>query len=164
VGFLGATGEEPQAVATLANGGTRVVAMESCEPRPPMSDWQSLPPQEAETFRQCVRAGKYHCPICGDPHPANQLRCEEGGILGTPIYPTLAARRGFVLLRERNGEVQFCPHPCAALRIGEQAVAVRSGGQAEVYRFDAASGAWRTSGERMNLYHLLGDDTYAIVL
>lgn len=164
VGFLGATAEEPQAVATLANGKTRTVTVESCEPCVPTTDWQVLTPQEAETFRQCVRTGQYRCPICNCQHPASQLRCEEGGILGTPIYPSLAELRGFVLLRERSGEVQFCLHPCAALRVGGQAVAMRSGGQAEVYRLDAASEEWRRSEELLTPYHPIGEDTYALVL
>jgi len=162
-GFLGAMDKEPQAVAMLSNGETRSMALNPCEPCRPMSDWQSLTPQEAETFRQCVREGQYRCPICGGLHPASQLRCEEGGILGTPIYPSLAEVRGFVLLRERSGQVQFCLHPCAALRLGEQAVAVRSGGRAEVYRFDAAAGEWCQDEECLKQYHPIGE-TYAMVL
>ena len=164
VGFLGMTDSKPQVLTTLTNGETRTMVLKPCDPRLATTDWQVLTLQEAKIFRQCIRENEYHCPVCGTPHPASQLRCDEGGILGTPIYPTIAAMRGFILLRERSRKVQFSPHPCIALRVGEQAVAVRSGGGAEMYRFDTISGEWRKSNEHLKPYHPIGEETYAIIL
>lgn len=153
-----------QAVATLADGGKRPITLEPCHPPKTGSDWKVLAKAEAEVFRQCVREGKYRCPICGRGHPASQLRCEEEGLLGTPIYRTLEGRRGFVLLRDFGGQVKCRCHPCAALRVTQETVAVRSGGYAAVYCFDTASGVWRKSGERLKQYHPLEEQTYAILL
>lgn len=153
-----------EGLVTLADGGKRLITLEPCDPPALASDWKVLTQEEGETFRQCVREGKYHCPICTREHGASELRCEEGGLLGTPIYPTLAGLRGFVLLRDVGGQVKFRCHGCAALRIGKEAVAVRSGGYADVYRYDAVSGVWCKSGERVKQYQLLEEETYAILL
>lgn len=165
-----------EAVATLANGEKRTMPLKPCEPCFPVYNWQDLTPQEAKTFRQCVREqGRYYCPVCGNLHDASKLRCDkddESAVLGTLIYPTLTNWHGIVLLREVGGQVKFCLYPCAALRIHDDIVAVRAHGQAEMYRFDAASGSWCKSGKRMAQYQKVeplscatsSGDTYAIIL
>lgn len=166
VGFLSAREGQPEALATLANGATRLLPLQECEPPLLHYTWKAVSQQETEVFRQCQQQGNYRCPICGDEHPGTQLKCDQfkTRILGTPIYASFREMRGFVLLRDSDERVEFYSYPHATLLIGEESVAVQRGGSAEIYCFHAASGEWRNTGEKMKQYHPLGENTYAIIL
>jgi hypothetical protein len=164
VGFLAAGDAPPRAVATVASGGARSLALQPYEPRPPVFDWQQLTLAESERLRECVRARRYRCPFCGGEHADSAVRCPCDPPPGRLVYPTLVDVRGIVLLRDFAEQVRFHVHPCPALRLAGDVVAVRVAGQAELYGLDAATGVWRRSGRQMPAYYWLGDRTYALVL
>ncbi len=175
VGFLAPEGTPSTAssirhcneVPTLAHGGKRTMTLNPCDPPHITQDWKKLSEEEADIFSKCVRGETYSCPICESEHQANQLHCGTTGtrLIERPIYPTLENLLGFVLLKNCSGEVKYSLHPCAALRISDAAVAVLTSGKtADVYRFCSTSRTWNRCNERLNPYHLIGKDTYAIVL
>jgi hypothetical protein len=126
---------EAQAVATLASGQTRDVAL---VPAPaPIADetMGQLTPAEAAIFSAALRREAFPCPCCGQAHPWDTLICLAGStILGKPVYPALQAAAGhFVLLRADGDAVAYRVHPADVLPLGDGRVAVREGKRATIY-------------------------------
>lgn len=173
IGFVCENDIGIRAIATLKNGEQRSLDLQPCAPCPIPTEWQTLSPQESEVVRQCIGPEKaYRCSICGRTHSATEVRCTEmGSILGTPIYPTIESlqqRSGMILLRKDGAFFSFCPHPSPALRVGPDEVAMRSGNRATLYHYEIApgqhEGKWRSSGQSLQQYHPLGQNTYALLL
>ena len=167
IGFLSGSGAKPQARAIRRDGDGQTLSLQDTDPAWSPNEWHALTQAETDLFRQ-ARRGRYQCPICPRAHTADTLRCEEGRLLGTPIYPTLANQQGFILLREDDSGVVFCRLKCPALALGGGAIAIQSGGAATVYQFDPATGTWAKGRGPFQPYGLVkssdNQESYAIVL
>jgi hypothetical protein len=163
VGFLCGFADAPRALAAQRGAERRTLALAPGR-TPTAPHWQPLPARETRVFRQCVIRREYTCLACGGAHPAAQLACTGEG--GPFIYPALEGLRavGFTLFRDSGRQVDYCHHACAALRIADDAVAVRNGAGASLFRFEPARGAWRDAGTPLAPYHPLDKETHALVL
>jgi hypothetical protein len=161
--FLAAGDAPPSARATLADGSEKLLPLKTIDPWMPAHAWQDLTPLEAEAFRRCVRGEAYRCPRCGGRHEAEQLHCGTNGAAPL-IFSSLEGLRGMVLLRDFGAAVKYHLHPCAALRLHDDVVAVNADGQVELYSLDPAGRRWRRTGRPLPPFYWLGDRTHALVL
>jgi hypothetical protein len=161
VGILSPEPDRARARVVLANGSEQMLPLEPVEaPAPP--EWRQLPSREDTLLRQALRQGRYTCPACQQAHPAGQWRCTNPA--AAPTFPSLTnAAGGFAVLDASAWQTRIRLHPCAALQLKPDAVAMHSGdGGAEIIRFDGQS--WRAGSERLGPIHPLEERRYVLVL
>jgi hypothetical protein len=161
VGLLAPEPDQGRARVVLANGSEHVLPLEPAE-TPASPPWLELPSREDNLLRQALRQGRYMCPDCQQEHPAGQWRCTKPA--AAPIFPSLARiEGGFCVLDTSAWQTRIRLHPCAALQLTPNVVAMHTGnGSAEIIRYDGKS--WRVSGERLGPIHPLAERRYVLVL
>jgi hypothetical protein len=147
----------------FAHGGGRELPLEPAEP-PALPEWRELPAREDNLLRQILRQGRYVCPCCQQVHPAGQWHCTDPQ--ATPVFPTLAGLDGgFFLLDASAWQARIRPHPCAALQLKPDKVALHLGSiGAEIICYDGRTNSWQRTGERLNSIHLLHERQYVLVM
>lgn len=124
IGVLAPDHDMLRAYVVQANNARRALLLEPTEAVSP-APWQKLPLGEYNQLRQALRQDRYR---------------------REPLtLPTLDAlpRGTFCKLDTYGFEAKIQPVPCAALKINDEAVAVRQGEAAQIYRFDPQSGEWQ---------------------
>ena len=164
--LFGTLAPEPDSVRgerVQANDTRRPLALLPGEP-PPAPGWFKLPTGEYNLLNQCKKQGRYQCPVCHTDHPFGQFRCSRPE--ARAIFPTLELlpRGGFCYLDTSAWETKYRYHPCAALQLAPDAVAVRTADGAEIIRFDGRTNSWKPSGERLKPLHPVGHKIDAMVL
>jgi len=161
LGILSPEPDQARARVVLANGSEQMLPLEPAEaPAPP--EWRNLPAREDNLLRQAMRQGRYTCPACQQSHPAGQWRCSNPA--ATPVFPSVAnAAGGFAVLDTAAWQSRIRLHPCAALQLKPEVVAMHTGdSSADIIRFDGKT--WRATGERLDPIHPLEERRYVLVL
>ena len=173
VGLVAAEPDRVRPRVRLASEGVQDVPSRTLA-TPSADDWSALDDAEAAVFRGAL-SGAYQCPFCARSHKAEQLRCPKikvDSILGTPVYRFIDESRdsgpwrGFGLLRESGGRVEYRVHRSPALKLSATSVAMRKpGAGASVHRFEPSTGRWPPApGESVKPYTRLDDGSYVVVL
>ncbi len=163
LGFLSAEETHPTAAVVQANGARHELPLSAAEP-PRLPGWTKIAMGEFNLLKQCRKQQSYQCPACQQRHAFGQFRCAQQG--GRPIFPTLGAfpPGGFCLLDTWDWEAKVQHVPCAAIKVGEQAVAHRSpDGGARIYRFNSVTSAWEPA-ESFAAFFKLDEKLDAMVL
>lgn len=163
-GLLAPESELAQACVVLSNGVKRILPLTPADPIR-LPEFRNLPGKEDNLLRQCLRQGKFRCPNCNHDHPAGQWRCPESAT--PPVFRMLEemGKNGFVLVNTEPWQGQARPHPCRALRLQNDVIAVRlpDGGAALVH-YDSRSNSWKTSNEKFSPMHPVMNKIYALVV
>ncbi|MCL6533663.1 MAG: hypothetical protein K6U12_10360 [Armatimonadetes bacterium] len=155
----------PQVKARFAYASGKILELDLRSTSPPPSPCIPLSAEEVEVLQRAIRRQPFRCPRCAKQHDWNTLQCEEGvSILGEPIYASLQDLRGYAVFHLTNDGVFCRPHQSSVLQLGEDVIAIREGGQAYVYRYDAPSDTWRPTGQTMQPYHPIAEGVYAVLL
>lgn len=164
---FGTLAPEPDTVtahAVLSNGIRRNLELIATEPLR-LPDWRNLTSKEDTLLRQCLRQGKYCCPHCSQDHPSGQWKCPDPA--APAIFRTLdeAGQSGFCLINTEPWQGLARPHPCSALQLADDLVAVRSAsGQVVLMRFDSKGGRWLPTSEPFAPMHLVVNKIHALVV
>jgi hypothetical protein len=168
VGVLCLNQNDIQAIAITSGTTTRPAELVLCSPQPWLPNWAQLSKEDSMVLRQSIQTGQYLCPLCGNEHPAENLRCrrDPGSLLGKYVYSFLQAPQGaiFVLLKNSGEDAWFAHYPCEGLRVGQNSVAMHSGNKVDVYEFDPNSASWRKKTARLKQYTKIQDGIYAIAV
>lgn len=124
--------------------------------------WKPLTQEECLVFRKALKGQEFSCPICGKQHLVSGLRCDRNSILGEPIYPSLAKKKGFVFFKDTSNGVFYRFHPVSAVKIGDSAVAVAFGSRAMVYEYNMTERRW-VGKDYIEPYYAF-EDTYIAVI
>jgi hypothetical protein len=165
--LIGTLAPEPDAVRAAlvqANRTRRDLPLAIVEASNP-SGWFKLPTGEYNLLNQCKRHGHFQCPACHADHAFGQFRCTRPE--ARPIFPTLdpLPRGGFCLVDSSAWETKYRHHPCAAMQLAPDLVAMRSSdGGAKLIRFDGRTNSWTPSDETFKPLHPVGHKIDAMVL
>jgi len=164
---LGLLSPEPDAAkahVVLSNGIRRELPLANAEPLR-LPDWKNLPGKEDNLLRQCLRQGKYRCPHCNQDHAAGQWRCMDGS--APPVFPVMEemGKQGFCLVNSEPWQGQGRAHPCGALKLADDLVAVRqSDGAAALVRFDPRNNTWRVTNDKFGPMQPVVNKIHAMVM
>ena len=163
LGFLLPDETPPSAAVVHTNGSRHQLPLAPVEP-PPMPAWTSIAMGEFNLLKQCKKEQRFRCPACQEMHPFGQFRCLQQG--SKPVFPTLGTypQGGFCQLDAWEWEAKVLHVPCAAMKVGDQAVALRMpNGGAQVYRYQPALNSWQPA-ESFSAFFKLGEKLDAMVL
>jgi hypothetical protein len=124
--------------------------------------WKPLTQEECLVFRKALKGQEFTCPICGKQHLVSGLRCDHNSILGEPIYPSLAKKKGFVFFKETSNGVFYRSHPVNVVKIGSAAVAVALGNRAMIYEYDVTERQWMEK-DYIKPYYAFKDTYMAVI-
>lgn len=168
VGLLCLNPADLTAVATIYGSNTRNACLTNSPPYTVPPKWKTLSQEDAEIFRQVIRDSRYHCRFCGRQHAAEFLRCRNDirQILGRYVYSFLPAPQdnSFVLFEDCGENIRFAFHACEALRIRQDAIALRAAGRTDIYTLDNTSHRWVKAPEQLKQYQPISDKIYAIAV
>jgi hypothetical protein len=168
VGVLCLNQTDIQAITTTSGRITLPATQVPSSPRPWSPDWTLLSADDFRIFRESLQTDRYLCPLCGTQHRADVLRCRHDpeSMLGRYVYSFLQARHEatFVLLKDSGEDAWFALCSCEALRVGQNCVAIHSGGKADVYEFDSGDAAWRKKINRLEQYKKIEDGVYVVAV
>jgi hypothetical protein len=138
-----------------------------CTPQSWRPTWSTLSLQDSKIFQESIETRQYSCPLCNHRHQAEHLRCRRapGNVLGRYVYSFLKPpiKGGFVLLKGAGENATYAHHPCEALRMDHNSVAINFDGKAHLYEFDPNSTHWVNTG-RLEQYKEVWDRIYAIAI
>lgn len=163
-GLLSPEPDGAQAHVIMSNGNRRLLPLVAEEPlRVP--EWRNLTGKEDNLLRTCLRQGKYRCPHCDKDHVAGEWRCPVPQ--APAIFRTLEelGQIGFCLVNTEPWQGQARAHPCRALKLSEDLVAVRSAdGGVCLVRYEPRSSSWRITSDKFSPLHTVVNKIHALVM
>ncbi|MCI0438852.1 MAG: hypothetical protein L0177_06935, partial [Chloroflexi bacterium] len=149
-------GNGPRAIITRESGEIDV-KLEPCAYTPP-DDWLPMNSGDAAIFSCALANRPFKCPRCGDSHSPKTIQClGQQAIFGEPVFSFLEDHWGFALIKNDGGRACYRLIKSEIARVGNGAVAVKSGSRAWRYEYDAALGRW-TQREEVAPYYRVGDE------
>lgn len=166
IGFLHPQRADACATLKLRGGHSRLVELQPAAVGTEI-EWgkmPTLPLEDAMRFQQCIERGNYLCPRCGHIHEARQVLVSCGMARPDPIYNALNGRNGLILMQDRGSLVRFASQACPALRMGQDAVALREKGGFSIYRCEGGKSGWQRTPQQLEQHQRVGENVYAIIL
>ncbi len=126
-----------------------------------------LSSEDEKIFKEVILGKPFLCPHCKKLHEWDTLYClNTSSILGELIYSSLENYKvsGFVLFHQKDEKVYFQKYKSNILLIDKNAVAIREGRKALIYKYNQEKHLWEATSQVLTPYYKLKEWVYAVVL